>query len=44
MYMQKQEDTYFSAIDLHMQVQTTEAHTKFCQAGSQVGSETYSER
>ena len=35
---------YFSAIDLHMRVQTTESHIEFCQAGSQVGIKTYSER
>ena len=35
---------YSSAIDLHMLVHSTKVHIKFCQAGSQVGIETYSEQ
>ena len=35
---------YSSAIDLHMQVHSTEAHVKFYQDGSQEGIKTYSEQ
>ena len=35
---------YSSVINLHTRVHLTEVHVKFCQAGSQVGIETYGER